>query len=336
MIRAPLAVSTGDPAGVGPDVALRAVAQLAQQDAVVLYGDARRLRADAIALGLAFDRLRDVSPDQTASIGTGGIGLVDSGAVSDAVVNAHAPTAEGGRAQLQSLALATDAALAGRVRGLVTAPVSKEAIVAAGEAFIGHTEYLARRAGLADDVVTMMFLGQRLSVALVTTHLSVRDAAAAITEARITRSVRHLHAALIAVGGERPLRIAVTGLNPHAGEAGLFGDEDKRVIEPALVRLRTQQPFVSGRVTLVGPRPAEAAFREAAAGKLDGVVAMIHDQATIASKLLDWGNAVNVTWGLPMVRTSVDHGVAYDAAAQHCAEADGMIAAFALAQKLTR
>jgi 4-hydroxythreonine-4-phosphate dehydrogenase len=328
-------VSTGDPAGVGPEVSLRAVVQLAADDAVVLYGDAARLRAGAKALGVAADRLRDVGSQQVTSIRAGEIGLVDAGAVPDAIVNAHAPTADGGRAQYHALASATEAALAGHVRGLVTAPVSKEAIVAAGHHFIGHTEYLAHRAGLADDAVTMMFLGQRLSVALVTTHLSVRDAADAITEDRVMRSVRHLHAALIAVGGKRPLRLAVTGLNPHAGEGGLFGVEDVNVIASALVRLRAEHQFASGDVTLIGPRPAEAAFREAAAGKLDGVVAMIHDQATIASKLLDWGNAVNVTWGLPIVRTSVDHGVAYDAAANHSAEADGMIAAFALAQKLT-
>lgn len=334
MSQRPLGISTGDPAGVGPEVSLRAAAALHPKDAIVLYGDAARLRDRALALGVPSDRLRDVSPEHVATARVGEIGLVNTDRVSDAAVHAHAPTVEGGRAQMRALELAADAAFAGHTRGLVTAPVSKEAIVAAGIPFVGHTEYLAQRAGLAEDAVTMMFLGPRLSVALVTTHLSVRDAAEAITEARVIRSVKHLCDALASIGRRSSLVIAVTGLNPHAGEAGMFGSEDQQVISPALKELRAELNLQA--VTLIGPRPAEAAFREAAAGKLDGVVAMIHDQATIASKLLDWGEAVNVTWGLPIVRTSVDHGVAYDAAAQGAAEASGMLAAVTMAQALTR
>lgn len=331
----PLGVSVGDPAGVGPGVSLAAVAQLATRDAVVLYGDATRLREGAIAVGIAADRICVIDPDQSFSTEPGAVSLVDAGSVSDSTIRAYAPSAEGGRAQMRALSLAADAALSGKIRGLVTGPVSKEAIVASGTPFVGHTEYLAQRAGLADDDVTMLFLGPRLSVALVTTHLSVRAAADAISEARVSRSVRHLYAALSLTKPAIATRITVTGLNPHAGEGGLFGDEELRVIAPALQRLRASEPFASGTVSVVGPRPAEAAFREAASGAWDGVVAMVHDQATIASKLLDWGNAVNVTWGLPFVRTSVDHGVAYDAAASGRAESEGMLSAFALAQRLT-
>lgn len=338
--RLPLSITTGDPAGVGPQVCLQAIAASAVDDAVVVYGDARRLEALAEACGLARTRLRSIVSGNEAQLEAGQVGVVDCGAVSDATIDARSATAEGGDAQLRALRCAVDAVLAGKSRGLVTAPVSKEAIVLSGHPFVGHTEYLAQRSGLAPDDVTMLFLGPRLRVALVTTHLSVREAAEAITQERVVRSVKHLVAAVRAEEGDgydaAVMRIVVTGVNPHAGENGLFGNEERLVIEPALVRLRESEMSAARPIQLVGPRPAEAAFREAARGDWHGVVTMLHDQATIASKLLDWGSAVNVTWGLPFVRTSVDHGVAYDAAARGTVEPEGMIAALRMAQRLTR
>src|SRR5204862_1257304 len=142
-------------------------------------------------------------------------------------------------------------------RALVTAPISKEAVVLSGTAFVGHTEHLARRAGLADDDVTMIFLGPRLRVALVTTHLAVRDVPGAITERRVARTIVHLAEALVRTG-RRP-SIAVASLNPHAGEGGLFGDEELRAIAPAIDRARTLEPLASGRARIVGIVPAETA-----------------------------------------------------------------------------
>jgi 4-hydroxythreonine-4-phosphate dehydrogenase len=270
------------------------------------------------------------------ALAPGSVGLVDAARWPADVVDARAPTAAGGAAQLAALDAAIAAVRRGEARALVTGPTSKEAIHLAGHAFVGQTEHLARAAGLADDGVTMMFLGPRLRVALVTTHLSIRSAPDAITAPRVTRAVRHLAEVLLRTAGEgAEPSLHVTGLNPHAGEAGLFGDEEARVIGPALEALRAEPPFASGRVRLFGPRPAETVFREAAAGAIDGVVTMLHDQATIASKLLDWGDAVNCTWGLPFVRTSVDHGVAYDAARAGTAAPEGMIAALVMAQRLT-
>ncbi|HKP59254.1 MAG TPA: 4-hydroxythreonine-4-phosphate dehydrogenase PdxA, partial [Polyangiales bacterium] len=192
----------------------------------------------------------------------------------------------------------------------------------------------------ADDQVTMMFLGKRLRVALVTTHLAIAQAPLEITPSRVLRSVLHLGTALLRVLPARPSggppRMCVTGLNPHAGEAGMFGDEEPRAIQPAIDEARRRPPFADGKLLLEGPVPAETAFRNAAAGGVEAVVAMLHDQATIASKLLDWGDAVNVTWGLPFVRTSVDHGVAYDAAASGQIQVEGMRAALAMGQLLTR
>jgi len=305
-----LLVPTGDPAGVGPEVAVRAAAPRAGRMPIVLFGDGARLEA------------------LLAREGAGGVAVVDTGAVSDAAIAARAPTDEGGRAQLAALDAAIDRALAGE-GAVVTAPTSKEAIERSGTPFIGQTEHLARRAGLADDAVTMMFLGPRLSVSLATTHLALRAVPDAITAPRVERAIVHLAEALGRLGVARP-RIVVSGANPHAGEAGLFGREELDVIGPATARARGLLPHV----TLSGPIGAESALRYAASGEVDGVVAMFHDQATIASKLLDWGAAVNVTWGLPFVRTSVDHGVAYDAAASGAADAAGMGAALDLAWRL--
>ena len=335
----PLAVSAGDPAGIGPEVALRAVSAQAEA-AAVIFGDAERLEALALVLGLAPARTRRVALGGPYDLPAGAIGLAHVASASDATIAARAPTSEGGAMQLAALDAAIDSVREGRARALVTGPTSKEAIsmarASAGGAFVGQTEHLARRAGLADDAVTMMFLGPTLRVALVTTHLAVRDAPAAITEERVARAVVHLAEALVRlVSKARRPRIVITGLNPHAGEGGLFGDEEERAIVPGIARASAAPAIAGGAVELVGPEPAESAFRAAARGDVDGAVAMLHDQATIASKLLDWGEAVNVTWGLPFVRTSVDHGVAYAAAAEGTADARGMAAALRMAVALT-
>ena len=338
--RAPLAVSVGDPAGVGPRISLDAAIEAARAgESLVLYGDAGRLFVDASAL-IGADTRVHLERVETAGpylLPAGTIALADVGAVSDDCIARHAPSAEGGAAQLRALDLAATAVRVGHARALVTGPTSKEAIAASGTPFTGQTEHLARLCGLPDDAVTMMFLGPTLRLALVTTHLAVARVAHELTEARVARSVTHLGDALLrlrGVGGPTPT-LVVAALNPHAGEHGMFGDEDQRVVEPGAARALTQPPFADGRVRFLGVRPAEAALREAAWGHIDGVVCMMHDQATIPSKLLDWGKAVNVTWGLPFLRTSVDHGVAYDAAARGTADAMGMHAAVALTVRLS-
>jgi 4-hydroxythreonine-4-phosphate dehydrogenase len=336
----PLAISTGDPGGVGPEVALRAVATAAAQDRVVLFGDAAALRARARECGVGAERLRTIEAGAEHELPAGAVGLIDVGARWTGEASRHAATAAGGAAQLAALDGAIAAALAGRVRALVTAPMSKAAVNLAGHDFTGHTEHLARAAGLADDAVTMMFLGPRLRVALATTHVAVSMLPREVTAPRVQRAIEHLGDALVRLGS-RPgaragaLRLVVTGLNPHAGEGGLFGDEEQRSIAPAIAAAAARPPFSSGRVQLQGPLGAETALRLAAAGDVDGVVAMTHDQATIASKLLDWTLAVNVTWGLPFVRTSVDHGVAYDAAERGSADPAGMVSALVMAQQLS-
>jgi 4-hydroxythreonine-4-phosphate dehydrogenase len=335
----PLAISTGDPGGVGPEIALAVALETRHEDPAVLFGDATRLAGRAQTLGgsgawIVLERdATDLVPPR------GKIGLVDVGSWPAEALE-HRATAAGGAAQLRALDGAIQAARSSRVRGLVTAPMSKSAVHHARPDFVGHTEHLARACGLAGDEVTMLFLGPRLRVSLVTTHVSIAGAPSEITTPRVLRSVLHLAAALVRVAPPlatgRRLRIAVAGLNPHAGEDGMFGDEEPRLIAPAIALAREREPFADGRVVLEGPLGAETAFRNAASGSIDAVVAMLHDQATIASKLLDWGEAVNVTWGLPFVRTSVDHGVAYAAAESGQVQVDGMRAALRMAQLLTR
>lgn len=339
MTQRPLAISTGDPGGVGPEIALQVALAARQDDPVLLFGDAAWLAARAGELGVGCDALRRFAPPCASfELAAGQIGLVEVGVPWNAEALAHHASAASGLAQLRALDAAIAAALSGKVRGLVTAPMSKEAVNLAGFEFTGHTEHLARAAGLADDAVSMLFLGPRLRVGLVTTHVSIVRAPAEITVARVLRTILHTAEALLRDAGDsdRRLVLAVAGLNPHAGEAGLFGDEEQKVLVPAMEAARSRAPFVGGRIELRGPVPAETAFRLAASGGLDAIVAMLHDQATIASKLLDWGEAVNVTWGLPFVRTSVDHGVAYDAAASGKIDSAGMFAALALARRLTR
>ena len=331
---APLAISAGDPAGVGPVVTAAALAQSLGSDRALVYGDAgwmeRALRR------YSFESMKRIDTREASTLGPGEVGLVHVAEWPVTMVQARAPTIDGGAVQCAALEAACDAVISGAARAIVTGPVSKEAVSLSGVSFKGQTEHLARRAGVHVENVTMMFLGPRLKVALVGTHWSIKRVPSTVTREHIERSVRHLTDALSRWNPDaKPLRITVTGLNPHAGEGGLLGTEEETIIGPTLDELRDEAPYSSGDVELVGPTPAEAAFRYAADQRVHGVVAMFHDQATIASKLLDWGEAVNTTWGLPFIRTSVDHGVAYDAAASGTASESGMVAAVRAAQRLT-
>ena len=334
----PLAVAVGDPAGVGPEVSVRAARAVAASERVVLFGDASRLKMLALRAGFTPSQIRYFEPGSPFQLVKGTLGLADTGAVSEATVRLRRPSVDGGRAQLAALDAALHAIVQGRARALVTGPVSKEAVSYVKPGFSGHTEYLAQVSGLAPDAVTMMFLGRRLRLALATTHLRLADVPRQVRGTRVARSVRHLARALRALGvGRRgPVTIAVTGVNPHAGEGGLLGTEEAEVVVPVLEQLRGEPEEAIPGLELIGPLPAEAALRLAASRAVDGVVAMFHDQATIASKLLDWARAVNVTWGLPFVRTSVDHGVAYQASACGEVHPGSMTAALRMAARLAR
>lgn len=314
-----LAVSTGCPSSIGPEVSLVAAHEALAEDpalAITLHGDEGALAdmARAVRRPLSAPRLS--------------LRVASSLDASERVYGS--PSLAGGRAQLAAVDGALDAVLRGDADAIVTAPVSKAAITRAGVPFKGHTEHLAARAGVAR--VVMSFLGPRLRVALVTTHLAIRRVPDALLADDVTFVIARCVELLRRDLAIAHPRVVVAGLNPHAGEGGMFGDEETRVIEPAVRAAQLHHPDAA----IDGPMAAEAAFRHARDGRYDMVVAMYHDQATIASKLLDFGDAVNVTLGLPFIRTSVDHGTAYDIAGRGIADARGMLAALRLAAAMAR
>jgi len=305
-----LAITLGDPAGIGPEIVLRALASEACPPAEwVVYGPLASLAERARRFGL---------PD-VASLAAGVVDIPGS------LVPLGAVSAEAGRLAAAAVLAAVADARAGRVRGLVTAPLHKESLRAAGHPWPGHTELLAEAAGVSD--VAMMFVGGGLRVALLTIHRSLRSVPDAVTREAVLRIVRLVHRELPRLGaGQR--RIAICGVNPHAGEHGLFGREEEDVLKPALETLRGEG------LALSGPLPADTAFVRAVRGEFDAVIAAYHDQGLVPVKLLAFGHAVNVTLGLPFARTSVDHGTAFDIAAQGRADPGSLLAAMAMAVEL--
>ncbi len=308
MPRPRLALTVGDPAGIGPEIVLKALASPDRPDAEwIVYGPAEALRARAERFGLA--------PPPVPVVDTGG-GDVALGEVS----------APAGRAAADAVLRAVGDAMSGALTGMVTAPLNKEGLRAAGHPWPGHTEMLAEAAGVSD--VAMMFVGGSLRVALLTIHRSLRSVPDAVTKDEVLRVVRLVHRELPRFGAAGP--IALCGLNPHAGEGGLFGDEEVRVLRPAVEALRSEG------LDVVGPLPADSVFVRAARGEFAAVVAGYHDQGLIPVKLAAFGHAVNVTLGLPFVRTSVDHGTGFDIVEKGVAEEGSLLAAMRLAVALTR
>ena len=305
-----LALTVGDPAGIGPEIVLRALASASCPPAEwVVYGP----------LALLEERSRRFSLPAAATLAAAAVD-VETAPVALGVVSA-----EGGRAAAAAVQAAVADALAGRVAGIVTAPLHKESLRAAGHPWPGHTELLAEAAGVSD--VAMLFVGGGLRVALLTIHRSLRSVPDAVTRAETERIVRLVHRELPRLGATQR-RIAVCGVNPHAGEHGLFGCEDEEVLRPAVEALRAEG------LSVTGPLPADTVFVRAVQGEFDAVVAAYHDQGLVPVKLLAFGRAVNVTLGLPFVRTSVDHGTAFDIAALGRADPGSLLAAMALAVEL--
>jgi len=303
-----LAVTLGDPAGIGPEVVLKALADPDRPPGeVALYGP-----RDALA-----DRARRFGLRPAEDLGVDVVDVPAGGPVP-----LGRPSAAGGRAAALAVLRAADDARAGRVDAIVTAPLNKEALRAAGFPWPGHTEMLAEAAGTPD--VAMMFVGGPLRVALLTIHQALRSVPAAVTGDEVRRVARLVHRELPRFGRVRR-RIAVCGLNPHAGEGGLFGTEERDVIAPAVEDLQAEGLDVQG------PFPADSLFVRAVRGEFDAVVAAYHDQGLVPVKLLAFGHAVNVTLGLPFVRTSVDHGTGFDIVERGTADARSLVEAMKLA-----
>lgn len=338
----PLAITQGDPAGIGPEIVAKAFRD-APADLVGCFvvGDVATLRRAAqaivrpgvpmvpVAQIAAPADVLDMPPRCVPVLQLPGIpGPQPWGQIGAAA----------GRAAADSVVWAARAALRGEVAGLVTGPLHKEALAAAGVAFPGHTELLQAEAAahqgvsLAQMPVRMMLASDELRTVLVSIHMSLRDAIAAVTTDNVLQTLQITHAALVRSLGRAP-RIAVAGLNPHAGEGGLFGNEEAEVIAPAIAAARAQGLDVQG------PFAPDTVFMRARstphrAGEFDVVIAMYHDQGLIPVKYLGVDKGVNVTLGLPLVRTSPDHGTAFDIAGQGIADAASLIEAVRMARTL--
>ena len=281
-----IALTAGDPAGIGPEIVRKAMA----------------------------DR-RVLEVCEPVVYGSGDGDTVPPGQ----------PSAKAGRIAHDAIVRAVRDAMAGRVDAIATAPVSKEAFALAGLPWKGHTDLLAHLTN--SPFVAMMFEAPKLRVVLVTVHVALRDVADLVTGDRVKETVRLAARELPRFGVERP-RLAVAALNPHAGEHGLMGREDDEVIAPAVAGCRSEG------LDVAGPFPADTVFVRAARGEFDAVIACYHDQGLIPVKLLAFGEAVNVTLGLPIIRTSVDHGTAFDIAGRGVADPGSLIHAVRLAARL--
>ncbi len=325
-----LVISMGCPAGVGPEVAVAAAARRRRASAVIV-GDAATLHAAAELVGVPRRRLVPFTGEAPPP---GRIAVLQVGSpLAERDRAAGRPTRRSGAAQLAYVGAALDLARAAPGRALVTAPVSKAVIARSGApgaaGFLGHTEWLRDRDGAKAAV--MCFASERLSTSLATTHVPIVDLPRRLDAASVADATYWLGRLLLALGRTAP-RLAVCSLNPHAGETELLGEEERTAILPGL---RAARRRLRGAVEVEGPIGAETAYRKAYAGGFDGVVAMYHDQATIPLKLVAFGSAVNVTMGLSVLRTSVDHGTAYDIAWRGEASPAGMLAALDLAARLT-
>jgi 4-phospho-D-threonate 3-dehydrogenase / 4-phospho-D-erythronate 3-dehydrogenase len=311
-----LGLTVGDPAGIGPEVVLAAARDPRVAVARLLaIGSMEALRAAASVVPDA-PALRAVASPAEARFEDGTLDVVV--VPSDRPVPVGKLSAEAGKIAFDGVAHAVDLALAGDIDGIVTAPLNKEAIALAGHPYPGHTEILAQLTGTTD--FAMMLTALKLRVVHVTTHVGIRKMLEKVTTERVLTTVRLAHRALRDMGIESP-SVGVAGLNPHAGEGGLFGDEEQTTITPAIEQARAEG------IDATGPWPADTLFGRAVAGDFDVAIAMYHDQGHIAVKVLGFETGVNATIGLPIVRTSVDHGTAFDIAGTGKASADSMVEA---------
>ena len=332
----PLAITLGDPAGIGPEIIAKAFREApGLTHGCFVAGELQCLRRGALAAAgpdLPLPIACIESPAEAFSVPPNCIPLLEV-ARCDQPPQLGEVSAQAGRIAADCVIWAARAALRGEIAGLVTAPLHKEALAAAGEPYPGHTELLQAQAAAHLGVtpgqlpVRMMLANDELRTVLVSIHMSLRDALDAVTRDNVLQTLSITHRALSALLG-RPPRIAVAGLNPHAGEGGLFGREEQEHISPALALARAQGLDVHG------PYAPDTVFMRARTGEFDVVVAMYHDQGLIPVKYLGVEKGVNVTLGLPLVRTSPDHGTAFDIAGTGRADAASLIEAIRMARRL--
>ena len=318
-----LAITIGDVNGIGPEIAVKAfqAPDLLKLCRPLIVGSVQALEKYAQD-GDIVARSARMSESDLRSLGEETVCILEPSGLSAPTVTPGEISADAGKFAFQCVELAVRLALDGHVDGVVTCPVSKTAVNMAGYEYPGHTEFLAELCRCTD--YRMMLVAGELRVVHVTTHLALKEAIEQVTGDRVAETIRLAHQALEQLGIERP-RIAVAGLNPHAGEGALFGTEEQAEIVPGIELARADGIHVTG------PLPPDTAFLQMAQGRFDVVVAMYHDQGHIPLKLVAFNRTVNVTLGLPIVRTSVGHGTAFDIAGKGVADPTSLAEAVGLA-----
>jgi 4-hydroxythreonine-4-phosphate dehydrogenase len=325
----PLALTLGEPAGIGPDITIKTWLRRDELKlpAFYLLGDVAFLRRRADALGVKI-RLADVRAEDASDAFADALPVVSTG--HGATARPGQPDETSADAAMASIRQAVGDVLAGRASAVVTNPIAKSVLYQAGFRHPGHTEFLAELAATDGQVPqpVMMLWSPALAVVPVTIHVSLREAIAQLSSDLIVTTVRIVAAGLKARFGLKHPRLAVSGLNPHAGEDGSLGTEDRTIVAPAVECLRSEG------IDIRGPLPADTMFHDAARKTYDCAICMYHDQALIPVKTLAFEDAVNVTLGLPFIRTSPDHGTAFDIAGTGRANPSSLIAALRLAARM--
>ncbi|MBH57874.1 MAG: 4-hydroxythreonine-4-phosphate dehydrogenase PdxA [Planctomycetaceae bacterium] len=319
-------ISIGDPAGIGPEVTVKACRDSALHvlGRWVIVGEAWQVQELAELYGLQVDQviqsIEELADDSKVAV-------LDAGLISKDDFEVGRVNANCGHASIQYVKMAAELCIAGKSQAIVTGPISKEAVAASGiDGFCGHTEYITELCGL--ETCRMMLWNKTVCVIHVSTHCSLLDAVTKVDQHRILQTIEIGHQAMLDLGFENP-HLCICGLNPHAGENGMFGREEIELIIPAVEQAQAQG------INITGPYPADTLFMQAVRGKCDMVIAMYHDQGHVPMKLYDFEHTVNVTLGLPIVRCSVDHGTAFDIAGKGIADPVDMQTAMNLAVELT-
>lgn len=319
----PLAIALGDPAGIGPEITCASYARLKGSGrAFFVVGGASVLEAASAKIGSPCPTIRITAPEEAAEAFATGLPVLGD---MDAGYRPSQPDEEGAALALHSLAEATRCALLGTAAGMVTAPVNKAQLGKVGFEYPGQTEFLACVSGLAPDDAVMMLAGPTLRTVPLTVHVALADVPRILSPELIIHKARIVAAALQRDFGLPSPRIAIAGLNPHSGENGMFGDEEGRLIEPAIEALREEG------LDVFGPVPGDALFTPIMRPTYDVALCMYHDQALIPIKAIEFDQGVNMTLGLPIIRTSPDHGTAFDIAGTGSADASAMMAAIRMA-----
>lgn len=325
-----IAITTGDPSGVGPEICVRVILNqsINAQCTPMIFGDAAVLARAAECLRLPFSpKIISAASWSQSNDFVDGPSVVDFGLINTNQLEIGKISPASGRASLQYLNAAIDSALSGKVDAITTGPIHKEAIHAAGSEHIGHTEILA--AATKTSQYLMMLTAPEITCSLVTAHVGLAQASALLSTEKIVSAMELTVDAMHKMRGITP-RLTVCGLNPHAGEGGLLGDhEEERIIVPAVEIMRQRG------IQVTGPLPPDTAFLPARREQTDAYICMYHDQGLIPLKMLAFDKAINITLGLPIIRTSVDHGTAFDIAWKGIASASSMVEAVQIAAKLS-